>query len=179
MRVANSSGWSLSPERSGLLEALARLVQAAAQIGLWIAWPLTPIGVALVRRDAGVLRRYFGTLRRCARMIRAMGAHDVVRRNTLRKLRGGDESGRAIVGSCTHCGRCCIDGECVFLVWRADRTSACSVYGTRFFRWTSCGEYPMRADDIAQYRCPSFRVTPAPRRIIPIRTHGQQPQSAD
>jgi hypothetical protein len=154
--------------------AAARAAQALALTGLWLGWLLSPLAIAWIQGRVTPLRRYGKTLAQCARMLKAMARKDVVYRNALRKLQPAVARQEQIEGQCTHCGRCCIDHQCVFLVMhdagdgQAPR-SACSIYGSRFFRFTSCGEYPVTGADIAAYDCPSFVSKPVGSfRAIPI-----------
>jgi hypothetical protein len=155
--------------------AAARGAQWLALTGLWLGWPLSPLVIALIQGSWRPVRRYAATLAQCARMLRAMARKDVIYRNAFRKLHGEAALQEQIEGQCTHCGRCCIDHQCVFLTMhdsgdgQAPR-SACNIYGSRFFRWTSCGLYPVTGADIAAYDCPSFVSRPAGSfRTIPIR----------
>ncbi|MFN9187618.1 MAG: hypothetical protein ACK5WG_13935, partial [Betaproteobacteria bacterium] len=70
-----------------------------------------------------------------------------------------------IEGTCTHCGQCCTNKACVFVQFDALGRSSCRIYDTAFWRWLSCGSYPVSREDIEVYRCPSFRVI----RIQPAR----------
>jgi hypothetical protein len=151
--------------------AAAWLMHGAALGGMWVFVWLSPLAVALISRRWQPLQRYVATVRQCARMLGAMHTRGVIYRNALRKLQGDAYRAPHIEGECTHCGRCCIDRQCVFLDWRdGGETSSCTIYGSRFFRWTSCGEYPITGEDIAVYACPSFRAVPAgTQRVIPIR----------
>lgn len=158
--------------------AAARLLQWLALAGLWIGWPLSPWVIAVIQGRWRPLRRYGATLAQCARMLRAMANKDVVYRNARRKLSGASAMQEQVEGQCTHCGRCCIDHQCVFLTMhdsgdgQAPR-SHCSIYGSRFFRFTSCGLYPVTGADIVAYDCPSFTAKPlgtlSQGRVIPIR----------
>ncbi len=133
--------------------------------------PLLPLAATLASADPGYLRRYGGTMRICAHMLRAMARKRVIGRNLRRILHGSVDSGR-IEGHCVHCGNCCIDRKCVFVRVDANGRSSCSIYGSRTFAALSCGQYPINAADIAVYACPTFRALPAQgggRRVIPIR----------
>ena len=133
--------------------------------------PLLPLATSLVSADPGYLRRYGGTMRTCAHMLRAMARKRVIGRNLHRILRGSVDSER-IEGHCVHCGNCCIDRKCVFVRVDTSGRSSCSIYGSRTFAALSCGQYPINAADIAVYACPTFRASPAQgggRRVIPIR----------
>lgn len=162
---------SLPAPGGRLRHAAARLVHAAALAAMWSFLWLSPVAVALISRRMRPLLHYLGTMQQCARMLRAMHSRGVIYRNALRKLQGERRGVHRIEGECTHCGRCCIDRQCVFLDWRdGGEKSACTIYGSRFFRWTSCGEYPITGEDIAVYACPSFRAVPASSpRVIPLR----------
>jgi TPP-dependent indolepyruvate ferredoxin oxidoreductase alpha subunit len=76
------------------------------------------------------------------------------------------EPDERIEGACTHCGQCCTNKACVFVQFDALGRSSCRIYDTAFWRWLSCGSYPVSREDIEVYRCPSFkviRIQPVPR----------------
>ncbi|MBL8377840.1 MAG: hypothetical protein JNM79_08230 [Burkholderiales bacterium] len=150
---------------------LARIAEDAVLATMAVLLPLSPLVSALLAQDAGYLRRFGGTLGRCARMLLAMRAKRVVARRLERAFGRAGEF-QHIEGQCTHCGACCIDRTCVFLRFDAAGSSSCAIHGSAFFRTLSCASYPVTGDEIALYDCPSFRVVStvaAPRRVIPIR----------
>jgi hypothetical protein len=156
--------------------ATARGAQWLLLAGMWLGWWLSPLVIGVIQGSVTPVKRYGRTMMQCARMMRAMARKDVIYRNALRKLSGEASRQEQVEGECTHCGRCCIDHQCVFLTMhdsgdgQAPR-SACNIYGSRFFRWTSCGLYPVTGADIAAYDCPSFVSRPVGSfRTIPIRS---------
>jgi hypothetical protein len=139
---------------------VARLVEALALTALAVLLPLAPLTCALLSGRWHYLRQYRLTLGRSARCVRALGQARVVSRNLQRKLTQHHASAEAIEGSCTHCGRCCVNRSCVFLGWHDDGSSHCAIYNNWFWKLTSCGSYPVDAHSIETYGCPSFKAVP-------------------
>ena len=65
-----------------------------------------------------------------------------------------------VQGDCSHCGQCCLDKSCVFLEWTDEGLSRCSIHNNWFWKLTSCGSYPIDAQSIVTYNCPSFKAIP-------------------
>ncbi len=115
----------------------------------------------LISGSRGYLTRYPGTMKRCAEMVPALWKSHVIARNIERVLSPGrHRSEPGIQGSCTHCGRCCVDRKCVFLGWTQDGQSRCGIYSNWFWKMTSCGSYPVDGQSIDVYACPSFKTIP-------------------
>ncbi len=149
---------------------LARFAEDMVLATMAVLLPISPLVSALLAGDAGYVRRFGDTLRRCARMLLAMRGKRVIARHLERALGRASET-QKIEGQCVHCGACCIDRACVFLRFDAAGSSSCAIHGSTFFRSLSCASYPVTGDEIALYGCPSFRVVSAvaiPRKVIPI-----------
>ena len=145
------------------MEKLASSLELFTICVLYLLLPFSPLGCAFLSCNGRYLRDYVGTVQRCAVMLAAMRKTGVLRRNLLRVIRRRTVKYRPtelIRGDCTHCGRCCIDGACVFVEFVSSARSKCSIYGNWFWRRTNCGQYPMTSADIAVYKCPSFEVIP-------------------
>jgi hypothetical protein len=134
------------------------LVEALARSALALLLPLAPLTCALLSGRWQYLKHDRLTLGRSARYLRALAQARVVSRNLRRKLTL--QEAEKIEGHCTHCGRCCVNRSCVFLDWREDGSSHCAIYNNWFWKWTSCGGYPVDAQSIATYSCPSFKSVP-------------------
>jgi TPP-dependent indolepyruvate ferredoxin oxidoreductase alpha subunit len=122
--------------------------------------PLSPLTCTVLSGRLHYLRHYRATVVRSAHYLRALKQAHVVSRNLQRKLAPRDLGAVSIQGSCTHCGRCCVNRSCVFLAWLDDGRSQCSIYNNWFWKLTSCGSYPVDAPSIETYGCPSFRAVP-------------------
>jgi hypothetical protein len=142
------------------IKLFSQLVEALALAAMTVLLPLSPLPCALLSGRLHYLLHYRATVVRSARYVRALGQARVVSRNLQRKLAPPDPGAVAIEGSCTHCGRCCVNRSCVFLSWRDDGCSHCSIYNNWFWKLTSCGSYPVDAQSIATYGCPSFKAVP-------------------
>ncbi len=155
--------------------------------GLWAATlllllPVAPLIASLIAADAAYCRRYGNTLVRAFRHIDAQfRARAFSRWIFYRPPPAGLRDD--IVGTCTHCGNCCLHQQCVFLDWSAEGHSRCRIYGRGFWRLLACGRYPESALDISLYACPSFAAVPrasvSGSRMIPIAVVGtESPQAA-
>jgi hypothetical protein len=158
-----------------LIAAVAQIIQGVIIAALALTLPLAPFACAILAGDLGYLRRYFTTIARCARMTREMARADVLARRIEIELSPRAAAPADVVtGACTHCGKCCIHQSCVYLERDEAGQSRCAIYNNWFWRKTSCGSYPISAQEIAVYDCPSFTAAPAPvspqsRVVIPIK----------
>ena len=125
--------------------------------------PLAPIVCAMIAGSWHYLRHYSTTFTRAVRTVRALKDAQVIARNFARNLELAltqPNLTHRIEGTCTHCGRCCLNSDCVFLSWTAGGASNCSIHKNWFWKLTSCGSYPVNAQSIAVYDCPSFKAVP-------------------
>lgn len=133
--------------------------------------PVAPIVASLIAGDASYTRHYARTMVRAARHIGAQFRARAFSRWVFYRTPPASERDD-VVGSCTHCGNCCLHRQCVFLDWSAEGHSRCRIYGRAFWRLLACGRYPESALDISLYACPSFAAVPraasAQARTIPI-----------
>jgi hypothetical protein len=171
-RKRRRGGDALGP---ALLHALlSRAVEATLVVLAWSLLPLLPFAACAVGRDWSYLRRYPQTVGRIASHIAATWSSDAVSRAWVLRF---DPSAKAaasrVVGSCTHCGNCCLHKRCVFLGFDAGGRSFCRIYAGKVWRHLPCGAYPVSQTDIDLYACPSFHTLPEPaparQRVIPIR----------
>jgi len=157
----------------GCVRAAARALEAAAFGTIWLLLPVWPAVAAALTRDGDDLRCYRTTLGRVARHIRAQWrSHSLARMLVQRLTPPVLRRPQRVHGSCTHCGRCCLDRACLFLAFEAEGRSSCRIYGGRLWQSLSCGQYPGGAEDIALYGCPSFTTEPEARtrpviRVVP------------
>jgi hypothetical protein len=145
------------------MEKLANALDLLVISVLYLLLPLSPVGCTILSSDGRYLLGYSDTITRCAVMLGAMRKTGVLRRNFLKWLNRKAinlSPTDVIYGDCTHCGRCCIDGTCVFVEFVSGERSKCLIYKNWFWRRTSCGQYPMTSSDIAVYNCPSFKAIP-------------------
>ena len=149
-----------------LIKLFSLLVEALAITAMTLLLPLAPLTCVLLSGRLHYLRQYRGTLVRSAHYLFALGQARVISRNLRRRLRLRDSSAESIEGSCTHCGRCCVKSSCVFLGWHADGGSHCTIYNNWFWKLTSCGSYPVDAQSIEIYGCPSFKSVPIKIKIV-------------
>lgn len=148
------------------LNFLSFVVEGVSLAALVVLLPVLPLGYALVSGRIHFLRDYRLTLRRAARYLHTLWRLRVVSRNLQRVLAGSTFRGESIEGSCTHCGRCCVDRTCLFLGWDAQGKSICTIYNNWFWKMTSCGSYPVDGASIRVYGCPSFKAVPI--KIVPL-----------
>ena len=165
---AMSAAWT----RRSLLW-LARAMELAIILTGWMLLPMLPLLAAAIARDWDYLRRYPASVVQLARHIRATWRGRVLTRILLNKVEPAAlRRPQRIVGSCTHCGNCCLYRSCIFLRFDADGRSSCRIYGGRLWQGLTCGKYPVDAEEIELYACPSFTALPetvwSGRRVIPL-----------
>jgi hypothetical protein len=152
---------------------LARGVELALVLTGWVLVPILPLLAAVITRDWQYVRRYPASLVQVTRHIRATWRGRALSRMLVRKLGPAAlRQPKRIVGSCTHCGNCCLYRSCVFLRIDERGSSSCRIYGGRLWKRLTCGEYPVDAYEIELYSCPSFTALPdtagPTRRVIPV-----------
>jgi hypothetical protein len=157
---------SMRPEL--VIKWIAQAVEVFALLGMAVLLPLSPVASTVLSGDTRHIRQYNATLRICMRMLLALWRTHVIARNTERVLIGPHAMQERIEGSCTHCGRCCVDKTCVFLDWDEQGRSQCSIYNNWFWKLTSCGSYPVNAHSIEVYGCPSFRAVQVRAVTVPV-----------
>lgn len=59
-------------------------------------------------------------------------------------------------GACTRCGKCCSQLNCIFLSKNEEGDNVCTVYGTPFWYYGTCGRYPLTQRDVDDHGCPGF-----------------------
>ena len=70
-----------------------------------------------------------------------------------------------VYGECVQCGNCCLNRQCAFLEPIADGKFQCGIYGSYLRRFSNCGSFPLHAQDIERYQCPSYFVEGDPRAV--------------
>ncbi|MFO1435563.1 MAG: hypothetical protein U1F34_04075 [Gammaproteobacteria bacterium] len=149
-----------------LVDSITASVNAVILGGMWLILPTGPIAAAIIARDGSYLRHYWRSLRASAEHLGGIRRGRPIARAVERWLVRANAADDVIAGSCTHCGKCCLDRSCIFLRFDENGHSRCQIYRTTFWSWLPCGEYPLNGDEIAQYACPSFSAMQ--RRVIPI-----------
>ena len=142
------------------IKLFSLLVEVLALTAMTLLLPLSPLACAVLAGKWHYLLHYRVTVVRSANYLRALWQARVVSRNVQRKLAWQNPGAVAIEGNCTHCGSCCVHRSCVFLGWRNDGGSHCTIYNNWFWKLTSCGSYPMDTRSIETYGCPSFKAVP-------------------
>jgi len=155
------------------IAVFARALEFAIVLTGWVLVPILPLLAAVIARDRQYVRRYPASVAQVTRHIRATWRGRALSRILVRKLGPAAlRQPQRIVGSCTHCGNCCLYRSCVFLRVDERGQSSCRIYGGRLWKRLTCGEYPVDAYEIDLYSCPSFAALPDPaassRRVIPV-----------
>lgn len=68
-----------------------------------------------------------------------------------------------VYGECVQCGNCCLNKQCAFLEPIDGGKFQCGIYGSYLRRFSNCGSFPLHAQDIERYQCPSYFVEGDPR----------------
>jgi hypothetical protein len=143
-----------------MIRFISRGVESLALGTMAVLMPLSPVACTILSGQVRYLRSYRSSIIQSRQCVKALKRTRVISRNLQRVLGGGARAEEKIEGHCTHCGLCCIDRSCVFLAWKADGSSHCSIYNNWFWRRTSCGSYPIDGESIAVYGCPTFKAIP-------------------
>jgi hypothetical protein len=143
-----------------MIRFIAHSVEAIVLGAMVVMIPLSPWACTILSGRLQYVRQYRTTLAKSARCVKALKRMRVISRNLDRRFSADAAPLESIDGSCTHCGRCCIDRSCVFLNWNDDGSSRCSIYNNWFWKMTSCGSYPIDGASIAVYSCPTFKAIP-------------------
>ncbi len=153
-----------------VLARLSRPIELLVIGTMFIGLPMAPLLMAALSGRLADAIEYRRSLRLAFRhlteMQRSGSASRYIRWRASGRQPSRLEPDERIEGACTHCGQCCTNKSCVFVQFDALGHSSCRIYDTAFWRWLSCGTYPVSREDIEVYRCPSFkviRIQPAPR----------------
>jgi hypothetical protein len=139
---------------------ISRSVEAIVLGAMVLLIPLSPLACTILSGRLQYVRQYSLTVAKSIRCVKALKRMRVISRNLDRWFSASAAPLESIEGSCTHCGACCIDRSCVFLTWKHDGNSHCSIYNNWFWKITSCGNYPIDGASIAVYGCPTFKAIP-------------------
>jgi hypothetical protein len=154
----------------------AHAVECLAVAGGWVLLPVLPLAAAAAAREPAFARRYGSTLAQLTRHIRATWRGRSISRMLVQRFTPASlREPRRILGSCTHCGNCCLFRSCVFLRFDAQGQSRCRIYGGRLWKHLSCGSYPLDAREIELYACPSFKAVASRYRVVPLVAAGAPP----
>lgn len=149
-------------KRSALPEAFsfrnypARVLARAFVASLYLLLPLLPLIACIAYQRTKYAREYWTTLKKMVIHLQAL--HEPVL-HYLQDVAGLQRTIPAeIQGSCTQCGKCCLDKRCTFLEQTADDKYICGVYHAPLRRYSNCGSFPLSAHDIERYDCPGYAV---------------------
>jgi hypothetical protein len=147
---------SASPEAAPFRKYSARVLAAALVGSFYVLLPLLPFIACIAYQRTKYAREYWTTLKKMVIHLQAL--YEPVR-HYLQDVAGGQRSIPAeIQGSCTQCGKCCLDKRCTFLEQTADDKYICGVYHAPLRRYSNCGSFPLDAHDIERYDCPGYTV---------------------
>ena len=137
-------------------EHLARSVSLLT-LGFWrLLLPVLPALAALAFLNGKYHREYRLTLRKLRVHMQAVGEGPAERFiRTALGARQPDPDVR-ISGHCVQCGNCCLNHRCAFLEPRGEGIFQCGIYTSPLRRFSNCAAFPVDAQDIARYACPSY-----------------------
>lgn len=158
MRVQNRflDGNEPTLRRGDWLARSARATELLALAGGFLLLPLWPLVAGALARDWRYLSRYPHSVLAAVAHMRAGYRTHALARHLVRTV--APRRSEKPVGRCTHCGNCCLQKSCIFVEFDAAGHSSCRIYGTRLWKLLACGEYPVDAQDIELYACPSFSI---------------------
>jgi hypothetical protein len=165
--LAQAVSWGISGwRRRQVPRRVGQSVELLILAGGILVLPILPFFAALIAGDGRFLVQYFKSISRIFFHIRALHRSHAIERFVV--IGRHAHMGPKPVGTCTHCGNCCLDRRCVFLQFDGGGQSSCQIYGGAVWKALACAEYPKSQVDIELYQCPSFRPAFSPRRTIPI-----------
>jgi hypothetical protein len=121
------------------------------------AMPILPIFFGLIFLKPKYIAHYGETLRKLRIHHHALSqgpVHRYFESIFKRRINQSDQ----ISGSCTQCGNCCLNQQCVFLEPIENGKFQCGVYTSPFRRFSNCGAFPISGEDIARYDCPGYEL---------------------
>lgn len=71
----------------------------------------------------------------------------------------------SIEGECVQCGNCCLNKQCAFLEPIDNDKYQCGIYNSMLRRFSNCNSFPLHAQDIERYACPSYKVVSTPSTV--------------
>jgi hypothetical protein len=144
------------PRPAEWLQLGARAAELLVLATGYLLLPVWPLIVGALARDRRYVTRYRSSIRAATVHMRASYRTHAFARHLVRNL--APRSSARPVGYCTHCGNCCLQKSCIFVEFNAAGHSSCRIYGTRLWKLLACGKYPVDAQDIELYACPSFSI---------------------
>jgi len=161
---------------AGAIGWLAHAVECVVVAIGWLLLPALPLIAAVAAQEPAFALRYGSTLVRITHHIRATWRGRSISRMLIQSFTPASaREPQHILGSCTHCGNCCLFRSCIFLQFDAQGQSSCRIYGGWLWKHLSCGSYPIDGHDIELYSCPSFTAVPSRYRVIPLVAAGRPP----
>lgn len=148
------------PRRAEWLQLGARTAELLVLGTGYLLLPVWPLIAGALARDRRYVTRYPRSIVAVIAHMRASYRTHAFARHLLRNL--APRSSAKPVGNCTHCGNCCLEKSCIFVEFDPAGRSSCRIYGTRLWKLLACGEYPVDAQDIELYACPSFSIPAGP-----------------
>ena len=144
-----------------------RLVALAAHVFSSVCLllvPLMPLAMALLLLDRRFLTDYRAQRARFKTHFQALSKGPVAHYFNDVFLRF-KQVPVTVYGECVQCGNCCLNRQCAFLEPIADGKFQCGIYGSYLRRFSNCGSFPLHAQDIERYQCPSYFVESDPRAV--------------
>ncbi len=146
----------LMADRAGWLRLGAGAAELLALGAGYLLLPLWPLMAGALARDWRYVARYPHSVLAAISHMRAGHRTHALARHLVRTIAPSRTA--KPVGSCTHCGNCCLQKSCIFVEFDPAGRSSCRIYGSHLWKFLACGEYPVDAQDVELYACPSFSV---------------------
>ena len=126
--------------------------------------PLMPAIVAVLLWDWRFLKNYSAQRQKFRIQFQALSAGPVEHyfRDVFLRVK---QVPVTVYGECVQCGSCCLNKRCAFLEPIDGGKYQCGIYGTYLRKFSNCGSFPLHAQDIERYQCPSYFVEGDPRAI--------------
>lgn len=123
--------------------------------------PVMPVIMSILLVDSQYIRNYKQSIEKFKRHFNALRQGPVQHylSDVLLKYKNIPVS---IEGECIQCGNCCLNKQCAFLESVGEDKYQCGIYTSMLRRFSNCNSFPLHAQDIERYACPSYKVVKSP-----------------
>lgn len=123
--------------------------------------PVMPIIMSILLMDSKYVKHYKQSIDKFQRHFNALRQGPVQHYLTDVWLKYKDIP-VSIEGECIQCGNCCLNKQCAFLEPIGEDKYQCGIYSSMLRRFSNCNSFPLHAQDIERYACPSYKVVSKP-----------------
>ena len=140
---------------------LSRLIETSAKLLV----PIMPLVLLVLLHDRKYIRQYATWIGKLRVHVQEL-CQGPIRHYLTDVLMRHQNIPVHIQGECVQCGNCCLNKKCAFLVAVEEEKYQCGIYNSFLRKFSNCNSFPLHAQDIERYSCPSYTVVS----IFPART---------